>query len=189
MAKKTSTHDDRRGHFLAITPNYLELLAMAEKAARYSNPVPYVELIEDSNDQFSALPITSDLPKIKKAITTLLPKFSRIIVKLGSRGVVLVVPSSLKEPTSKSSNKFILRYLKPQNVIENCVSVTGAGDSMVGTIVSGLSQSPVTDSNKGNHVNIDKWTLLVEAGMRSSLLTIMSPRAVSDKITANVFAN
>jgi sugar/nucleoside kinase (ribokinase family) len=107
---------------------------------------------------------------------SLLQLFDNVIVKMGSKGCLLA--------TSRKTDRIVWKvsHISALN-IANVVDVTGliiiltpgAGDSMVGVIIAGLSKCHPID-----HTNL---LHLVKAGMKAAAYTLQSPLAVSDKIT------
>lgn len=108
------------------------------------------------------------------------------IIKIGKHGVLLArvfdddfdekahaSPGHVVVPfksVADGREKYIsLRHFPPIQVVENPVSVTGAGDSLVGTFVAGVSHGLSVDA-------------AIRAGMHSSLLSLQTLCAVSEDI-------
>ncbi|KAL7747991.1 hypothetical protein RI367_006537 [Sorochytrium milnesiophthora] len=69
---------------------------------------------------------------------------------------------------------YLIGWSRPQAVVEHPVSVNGAGDSFVGTVVAGLAVH--------GH-SYDQLCHIVAAGRRAAELTLQSPLAVSPHIS------
>ncbi|CAG8502919.1 18602_t:CDS:10 [Acaulospora morrowiae] len=126
--------------------------------------------------------------------TQLLPYIPIIIIKLDKDGVLLVQNledigglSNEEHTTSKADRVEIIvrrkgkggiryKYFKPFPLMsEHIVNVTGAGDSFIGTLISGLA---LYDETK-----IDK---IVDKAQQIACMTLQSHNAVSENINADL---
>lgn len=73
-----------------------------------------------------------------------------------------------------------ITHIKPKKQVE-IVDVTGAGDSLVGVIVAGLSKKGL-----GGH---DELCKIIKCGMKGSEYSLMSERSVSEKITPEILGD
>ncbi|KAI8593591.1 hypothetical protein BDZ88DRAFT_457109 [Geranomyces variabilis] len=84
-----------------------------------------------------------------------------------------------------------VRALEPEVVRDQCVSVTGAGDSMVGAVVTGLAQwygSRTRGKGKAEEVpSMDEMERFARAGMRAASAALMTEKAVCDSVGPWVF--
>lgn len=140
-----------------ITPDESELMVMAN---------------EISADKFDIPSIKDISPEILSASAKLLTVVDKAIIKLGSKGVLL---------GQNIDKKPIWTHLKPFKEQDKVVSVTGAGDSLVGALVSGLSRSP-------NSLTHEQFKDLVKACMKAAELSILCNRAVSDRLDSSIFS-
>lgn len=118
---------------------------------------------------------------------SLLPFFQRLIIKAGSRGVVVVMRTSgagwMDSSTSLADNcvvagsrdrtyATVLKYypaLKPQSI----ANVTGAGDTFVGSVLATLAQNPDAFDSPA------ALDIAVQHAQEAAVLTLQSPLAVS----------
>jgi pseudouridylate synthase / pseudouridine kinase len=120
------------------------------------------------------------------ALLTLLNLFDNVLIKCGSRGVLV---GTSRESMGNSfemgdiqvgKRKWKISHLEP-NVIREVVSVTGAGDSLVGVVIAGLS------THEQPHLISHADLLdLVKRGMKAAELTIISPLSVSPMIVPSL---
>ncbi|KAJ3157569.1 hypothetical protein HDU86_003221 [Geranomyces michiganensis] len=88
-----------------------------------------------------------------------------------------------------------VRALEPEVVREHCVSVTGAGDSLVGAVVTGLAgwharRSMAAERRKDDEVpSMDEMEGFAKAGMRAAGAALMSEKAVCESVGPWVFDN
>jgi fructose-1-phosphate kinase PfkB-like protein len=140
-----------------ITPDESELLVMAN------------EISVDKLD----VPLLKDLTvEILNASAKLLTVVDKAIIKLGSKGVLL---------GQHIDGKHAWTHLKPHKVYDQVVSVTGAGDSLVGALLSGLSRSP----NPLDHTQFED---IIRACMKAAELSILTDRAVSEHLNSSIFS-
>ncbi|KAI8820469.1 Indigoidine synthase A like protein-domain-containing protein [Fimicolochytrium jonesii] len=94
-----------------------------------------------------------------------------ILEKRGSEGVHVHHPSKETE-------------IQPMRIVKDCVSVTGAGDSLVGTLLTCLSRYHGNPANKGSFfpsaAELMPW---VRNGMHAAELSLGSRHAVSKDLT------
>jgi sugar/nucleoside kinase (ribokinase family) len=135
-----------------VTPNTLELVEM------YSHYIA-----KDPKFSLNAKEL-KDVSVIEELAIHLLDHFPYLLVKMGSQGVMLV--------TRKFS-----AYLKPEAQVESPVNVSGAGDTLVGTIVAELSKLD-------NAFEADKnwWCSALNKGQFNARLTLNSKLTVSELI-------
>ncbi|KAJ3112301.1 hypothetical protein HDU96_004711 [Phlyctochytrium bullatum] len=131
------------------TPNEDEAVVMVEAAERFGN-------------------LKQHDAKLGNAAVKLGNLFKYNVIKIGRRGVIV---------TSRNSDGVSLTHLTPERVMENCVSVTGAGDTLVGALTSylstrGAAQPTLDDVVKG-----------VQFGMSAALETLSSPRSVAETLS------
>jgi len=115
----------------------------------------------------------------------LLPFIKNIIVKCGSKGIV-IVSRSISSSSAFGPRTFVwkkggirISLYPPSTVIEskNVVNVTGAGDSFVGVLAAGLSQDP--DALQ----NTIATELLIETAQKASLYSLQGTEAVSPRLS------
>lgn len=140
-----------------ITPDESELIVMANEISIEKLEIPHLKDL--SHD-------------ILTAASKLLTVVDKAIIKLSSKGVLL---------GQSSDKKAIWTHLKPFKVHDNIVSVTGAGDSLVGALLSGLSRSPTSLTHQ-------QFEELVKACMKAAELSILCNRAVSDRLDSSIFS-
>jgi pseudouridine-5'-phosphate glycosidase/pseudouridine kinase len=140
-----------------ITPDESELMVMAKEIFIEKWQVPSLKEIR---------------PEILNAAAKLLTVVDKAIIKLGSKGVLL---------GQNIDNTPIWTHLKPFKVHERVISVTGAGDSLVGSLISGLSKSPTSLTH-------NQFEDLVRACIKAAELSILCDRAVSDQLDSSIFA-
>ena len=141
-----------------ITPNGDEALAMSK-------------LLPHSDS--TKLPELNKIPlDILQAASKLISAVDKVILKMGPKGVVLL---------QRESQKVDWRWIQPAQVLDHVESVTGAGDSMVGSLITGLSRMESLP-------NASQMEALVKASMQASALSIASPRAVSESLSPAIFS-
>ena len=141
-----------------ITPDQSELMAMA-----YEIRIDSVEMPRINN-----LPVD-----ILRASAKLLTIVDKAIIKLGSEGVLL---------GQNVQSQQIWSHLRPHKVYDKVVSVTGAGDSLVGSLLSALSISQKS-------TNPQEFEAIIKACMKASELSILSTRSVSDRLNSSIFSD
>lgn len=119
----------------------------------------------------------------------LLPFFQHLVVKCGSRGVLVIMRLSGKDTPiapwikeskggrcvvvhGQSGEIVVLRHFPPLSV-PNVVNVTGAGDSFVGALLSCLARRP-TSFNDPNSLE-----RVIDIAQRAAVLTLENKAAVS----------
>ncbi|KAJ3208888.1 hypothetical protein HDU67_006490 [Dinochytrium kinnereticum] len=154
-----------------VTPNFDEVIAMGQ--ALQNRNIGVRHEIDDIKPMIVNPPkICGEYPDLLDAAISLSVLFKYNIVKLGKDGVLLV--------EKMEDNVLSLTHINPDCVLINCESVTGAGDTLVGTLISYLSN--VLHSGAGR-VTSDDIHRGVIRGMKAAFETIMSPRAVSPKLS------
>ncbi|KAJ3076778.1 hypothetical protein HDU98_000078 [Podochytrium sp. JEL0797] len=163
-------------HF--VTPNALELDAMYN-AAISRNLVAAFTPLEAPSAMASGTWETSDT--IPKAIS-LSGLFPVVIVKLGRQGVLLVMPSSPDNaaPDLGSTECFVVGdkivVHIPSEVVDasKVVSVTGAGDSLVGAVMAGIASE--------SKVGVQKMVEILKQGVSAARLSLSVEDAVNEKL-------
>jgi len=121
----------------------------------------------------------------------LLPFFQHIIIKCGERGAICVMRISAKDATTspwgrersnpqaryivaQGNNKeiIVLQHF-PGLVVDSVTSVTGAGDSFVGTVLASLSQDLKVFHNPSD------LEQMITSAQQAAILTLQSNLAVS----------
>jgi pseudouridylate synthase / pseudouridine kinase len=129
---------------------------------------------------------------IAQMAINLLPCFQNIVVKCGERGVVVVLRISGEDiaksgwvaERSNAESRYVVAHGKEELIVlqhfpphvaeeEKFINVTGAGDTLVGTILASLVQDIDTFSSPTGLTNT------IDAAQRSAVLTLQSPYAVS----------
>ncbi|KAI9307322.1 Ribokinase-like protein [Cunninghamella echinulata] len=155
---------------------------------KYTSPNQYeLEAMVDTLQQqkFNTLPFNATLStpslSIQKKIPSIVNKvfpeaiylsnyIPHIITKLGEDGCLYV------GTCSKNDNKKIAHYFPPEIINPDTIkSVTGAGDSFVGTLLANLQKDPFVE-------RLDLWKSIIENGQKSAVRTLQSKLAVSDLI-------
>lgn len=136
---------------------------------------------------------------IAQMAINLLPFFQHLVIKCGERGLLAAFrisgePAETSPWASQSSNIFarqivarsrsgrsvvILKHFPPIQVAEEkIVNVTGAGDSLVGSMLATLSLNPAAFENP------DFLTGLVAQAQLAAVYTLQSEQAVSPRLSA-----
>lgn len=189
-------------------PNIIELRAMWEAARAEGGLIssPYWWKVVDTfgSDFHRTLSgkIREDMmfllnDGVIQMATQLLPFIKHLVIKCGSKGVVLVAHVTDKEGAanwisdeSRSSklqivsrasdgSAIVIRYF-PAQVLDGDGSwnVTGAGDTLVGALLASLT-------SKGNvFLNPTRLTEAIDLAQKCAVLTIRSPLAVSPAISS-----
>jgi len=131
---------------------------------------------------------------IAQMAITLLPFFQHLVIKCGERGVVVVMripgeaarhSSWLGERSSREKRCIIAKGSKSGDIVvlkhypaieikeEEIINVTGAGDSLVGTLCAGIAMDPTTFKDQA------KLDALVHLAQEAAVLSLHSVRAVS----------
>ncbi|KAI9204804.1 Indigoidine synthase A like protein-domain-containing protein [Polychytrium aggregatum] len=178
------------------TPNLGEVLAMGEFLSRrpgtsLAAPLKLKQLAR------SGMEILKAHPKLLPAILNVTRHIPKLAIKMGAGGVVVAVRDTHQssEPSTQSkivassthelevhvgSERVQVVHIPVTKRLTKCVSVTGAGDSMVGTLITHLHRHP------GGGVDV-----LLEgcrAGMAASLLSLQSTHAISEMLSPSVFS-
>ncbi|KAJ3316507.1 hypothetical protein HDU76_001745 [Blyttiomyces sp. JEL0837] len=169
-----------------ITPNHDEVVEMSLEAKRLG-------IGRASVDYELGL---GETVKIFESAWTLSSLFETQLIKLGPDGVLLVTPRDSywrqiqdAEVTVVQDKAFV--HWRPKRVLHTYVSATGAGDTMVGTILAKLgpqmqplqsqsqSQTQVQAQQQGNCVLPARYLHhAIKVGMATAERTLMSERAV-----------
>ncbi|KXS10401.1 hypothetical protein M427DRAFT_116058 [Gonapodya prolifera JEL478] len=147
-----------------LTPNIAELGAIASRVRekrKEAGVVGWEEMSGESLKRFEELePVLQDIPTLLPDILTLHsffthPRFT-VVTKLGPRGVLLshrvpataegeecqpswyIDPFPYTTPNGENHTKLRIKH-RPARKSVDVVSVTGAGDSLVGCLVAGVS--------------------------------------------------
>ena len=125
----------------------------------------------------------------------LLPFFQHLVVKCGERGVVVVMRAShqtkwasersnihgrcIVSGRSGNGDTVVLQHF-PANHLppESIVSVTGAGDTLVASVLASLVQSPRGFEDPGSLKEV------MEAAQAAAVLTLQSEFAVSPLLSS-----
>ncbi|KAF5390183.1 hypothetical protein D9757_002983 [Collybiopsis confluens] len=179
---------------LTSDPNYWAALDNLSLTSQFRMDLERLARVNASQDSSKGtLSFLVDQGLAQMAIK-LLPFFRHIVVKCGDKGVFVVMRTSGQNPESKwhsVKTNIQARYIVshgttgetavvahfPVSLPENVVNVTGAGDSLVGALVSCLAQRPhAFDSPSALQEVID-------IGQRAALLTLGSDNAVSARLS------
>lgn len=99
-----------------------------------------------------------------------------IITKLGEDGCLYINNNSISQINNNNSNKIMAHYFSPELIDQGTIkSVTGAGDSFVGTLLANLQKDPFVE-------NLDKWQKIIQYSQKSAIRTLQSELAVSPLI-------
>ncbi|KAI9105863.1 Indigoidine synthase A like protein-domain-containing protein [Phlyctochytrium arcticum] len=154
-----------------VTPNEGELRAMAAASdylltgsKGFTSPYSYYQA---NAKQYAGHDIPSNLSLLHQVIPD-------IILTRGSEGVIT------------SRRDYAMSILKPETIFEKCVSVTGAGDSLVGTLVTALAKHYRLKG--GVHPSVKELAAYTRSGMRAAQLSVNSYRAVSIDLTPDVLS-
>jgi pseudouridylate synthase / pseudouridine kinase len=124
----------------------------------------------------------------------LLPFFQHLVIKCGDLGVLLAMRFPADNPTAWAGERTdihrrqIVAHGKAEVVVikhypahtidpQSVVSVTGAGDSLVGAILAALMQNLSTFGNP------DSLDAVIELGQSAAIETLRSPFAVSPSLS------
>ena len=124
----------------------------------------------------------------------LLPFFQHLVIKCGDLGVLLAMRFPVDNPTawagerSDARRRQIIAHGKSEIVVikhypahtidpQYAVSVTGAGDSLVGAVLAALVQNPSAFSDPESLDDV------IELGQSAAVETLRSPLAVSPSLS------
>ena len=124
----------------------------------------------------------------------LLPFFQHLVIKCGDLGVLLAMRFPVDNPTawagerSDARRRQIIAHGKSEIVVikhypahtidpQHAVSVTGAGDSLVGAVLAALVQNPSAFSDPESLDDV------IELGQSAAVETLRSPLAVSPSLS------
>lgn len=179
-----------------ISPDRFESVALAEQLGNENGVVNVDSVAKKLNTE----------SKIVVSTVKLASQLSQIVcTKLGPEGVLVgfyvadcdkvdrdFQGELVRLPLSNSG--VFLRKFVPEEVVpgDKVVSVTGAGDSMVGTLISGFQEC-----SRRNQVSLDELFTnlkhfahverIIRGGMKASVLSVKTDLAVSNLLTPQVF--
>lgn len=136
---------------------------------------------------------------VAQMAVNLLPFFQHLVIKCGHLGVIVVmrVPSTSKwskESTNVHSRYIVapgrpggdfavLRHFPPHNLPNDLiVNVTGAGDTLVAAILSGLVKSPKAFEDP------EALSALIADAQKAATLTLQSALAVSPELSNSIMS-
>jgi pseudouridine-5'-phosphate glycosidase/pseudouridine kinase len=168
-----------------ITPNRSELRALFQACRKAGvpststwRPIQVTSGDSDGDGAIPALPadvteelLASQLPAILERVS------NHVILKMGSEGCLAV-------QRVEGEAAYQWAHL-PAPRVDGVVSVTGAGDSMVGALAAGLAAHG--GRLGGQFLPFPTLLRLAEVAMRASTLSLHSERAVSPRITPSLF--
>jgi pseudouridine-5'-phosphate glycosidase/pseudouridine kinase len=131
---------------------------------------------------------------IAQMAINLLPFFQHLIIKCGGRGVIVVMRASRETKWASEKSNFHKRYLVsngsgkgdivvlqhfPANHLppESIASVTGAGDTLVGSILASLVQNP------SGFEDPKSFKTIIDDAQAAAVLTLQSEFAVSPSLS------
>lgn len=137
---------------------------------------------------------------IAQMAVNLLPFFQNLVIKCGERGLIVAMrvlghaatSEWAQEHTNLHGRRVIAHGRSTRETVvlqhipglslptENIANVTGAGDTLVGSILAALLQNPHTLSNPCSLDNA------MRAGQRAAVLTLQSHYAVSPLLSSTV---
>ena len=161
------------------TPDYHEMMEMGNWALKKSNE-NYEQDLMKLTKEIHHLPIQVQkiIKKIGSRLVALLEYTPNIIIKIGKYGVLAVrlhqnIPLNIDYIIFKSESfnqKYIsLKHFPSIQMVENPLSVTGAGDSLVGTFSAALSINYSFDQ-------------AIQLGLESANLSLQSHKSISENI-------
>ena len=191
-------------HIELVTPNQYELASMharAQEAGLFDGPdwwhvINALELPSSGSRERLSYLTTSKLVDngIPQQSIQLLPYIPNIVTKLGRQGVLLTqllpcgdprlssadyAPYILGRSTSSDSavGGLYMRLFPPAETLSDAdiVSVNGAGDTLVGAIVSALASG----AKKGEHRRIED---IIPIAQKASIKTLKTPGGISPEI-------
>jgi pseudouridylate synthase / pseudouridine kinase len=154
--------------------------------------------VSDEDPSKGSLSFLVDNGIIQMAIN-LLPFFQHLVVKCGHLGVVVVmrVPSSSKwsqersnvlgryivAPERPGGDLTVLMHFPPQDLPEeSIVNVTGAGDTLVAAILTGLISSPTAFEDP------KALSRLIAGAQFAATMTLRSVHAVSPELSSETLS-
>ena len=114
--------------------------------------------------------------------------FDRVVLKIGEKGVLLGSVSKDHQGTTQSGTAHYGKKVRQglcweishvQSPPVEVLSVTGAGDTLVGTLMTGLHQ----DRGFRDHHQLVR---LVQMAVQAARLTLQSPLAVSELLSPEI---
>ncbi|CAO3645341.1 unnamed protein product [Cunninghamella blakesleeana] len=153
------------------SPNQYELEAMVDKLKQKFDKIHDVSLPISSLSSSSSTTTTKKVPSIVEKVFPeaiyLSNYIPHIITKLGEYGCLYI---------NNNNNKLTTHYFSPEIINHDTIkSVTGAGDSFVGTLLANLQKDPFIE-------HLDQWKKIIQNGQKSAIRTLQSELAVSPLI-------
>ncbi|KAI9484635.1 Ribokinase-like protein [Zychaea mexicana] len=153
-----------------VSPNHFELEAMSETARSITST-----LVDDKHTT-----LTVKGPALAQRVLPYALHLSHmiphIITKLGEDGCLYTGRSS-------KSGKAIVQYFEPEQVDSSIISVTGAGDCFVGTLLANLRKhlaDIIQEQEPDNAIML--WKQIISRAQKAAVLTLQSDLAVSPSI-------
>ena len=109
--------------------------------------------------------IEGDLERYLQKSEKVLAEIPIIFVKMGPKGVLVV---------NREGSSIEAVHVKPERPLTQVVSVTGAGDTLTGSLIAGLA--------KHRHLTTSDLVRLVRLAMKNAEKTLMSPKAVAENL-------
>ncbi|KAI8096817.1 Ribokinase-like protein [Halteromyces radiatus] len=150
------------------SPNQFELEGMVDQAkTRFQSSSTEKSMLQYPVLPTNAPPIAHQTLPDALYLSNYIP---HIITKLGEYGCLYVGPKQ-GQKHQKSMHYFTPEFLDPDTV----KSVTGAGDSFVGTILANLVKNPFPE-------DLNIWQRIIPFGQQAAIRTLQSDLAVSPLI-------
>lgn len=123
----------------------------------------------------SMVPPSITKSEIRHIAAVIASCFDKVIFKMGRNGVLL--------SQKCAETRFVhWDHLTPSVVKSSVVSVTGAGDSLVGALCSGVTLDPDSFPK-----DLSKFARMVKSSMTASELSLDTSRAVSELLGPDIF--
>ncbi|KAJ3409663.1 hypothetical protein HDV05_004299 [Chytridiales sp. JEL 0842] len=200
------TPQDIRRAIRYTTPNMDELFCMHQKATEMKltppEPTYSFENAKPATFQRYLRELFTEHPNLYESAMSLSHLFETQIIKLGPKGVLVAhrmdidvlsfseidgYPSLAamyrcvdQVRSDVKGENVLFTYFRPEEVFKSAVSVTGAGDTLVGILLSSLA------SQCRGMTYWERILRGVRGGIRGAALTLQSPRAVSEKVNPNL---
>ncbi|KAJ3095311.1 hypothetical protein HDU97_007040 [Phlyctochytrium planicorne] len=151
-------------------------LLMDQKPSILDGNSPHCHITKQANAY------NSEHPGLEPAIPLLSTYFTHNVIKLGKDGVIISSVSS--------QGSLLVHHIPATKSFSEVVSVTGAGDTLVGTMITSISRDMAKhdEENPGVPFKLTASDVVkgVTAGVKAAELTLMSVKAVSDQLDASV---
>ncbi len=148
------------------TPNMYELDLMSNGITQlFNDSMSEFKFIQNAEDSSIPEHVVNYIEKAQRLLLVM----SSVLVKLGRNGALY-----LERTRVEASGRHVyynLMYQRPSKILEHVVSVTGAGDTLVGSVVSGMLASE----------NSKITRQILETSMQNASRSLMSPNAIADK--------